>query len=74
MLRFWSGSCGNQNVHTSARQSWLNGLMAQVADRAGVRGRNGVTVPHSPERRPYHQHEKRYRKRRAPNLLLLRQF
>jgi hypothetical protein len=74
MLRFWSGSGGNQNVNTSACQGWLNGLMAQMANWAGVRGRNGMTMPHSSERRPYHQHQKRYREHRAPNSLLLRHF
>jgi hypothetical protein len=74
MLRFWSGSCGNQNVHTSARRRWLDGLMAQMANRAGVRGRNGMTMPHSAERSPNHQHEKRYREHRAPNSLLLSHF
>ena len=74
MLRFWSSSCGNQNVYTSACQRWLNGLMTQMADRAGVRGREGMTMPHSSERRPYHQHEKRYREDCTPNSLLLRHF
>jgi hypothetical protein len=74
MLRFWSGSCGNQNVYTSACQGWFDGLMAQMANRAGVRGRNGMTMPHSAERSPYHQHEKRYREHRAPNSLLLSHF
>jgi hypothetical protein len=74
MLRLWSGPCGNQNVSTSACQRWLNGLMAQMANRAGVRGTNGMTMPHSSERSPYHQHEKRYREHRAPNSLLLRHF
>jgi hypothetical protein len=74
MLRFWSGSCGNQNVYTSACRRWRDSLMAQMANRAGVRGRNGMTVPHSSERSPDHQREKRYREHGAPNSLLLRHF
>jgi hypothetical protein len=74
MLRFWSGSCGNQNVSTSACRRWRDGLMAQMANRAGVSGTNGMTMPHSPERSPYQQHEKRYREHRAPNSLSLRHF
>jgi hypothetical protein len=74
MLGFWSGSGGNQNVYTSASERWLDGLMAHMADRAGVRGRNGMTMPHSSERSPHHQREKRYREHRAPNSLLLRHF
>jgi hypothetical protein len=74
MVRLWSRSCGNQNVYTSACQRWLDGLMAQMANRARVRGRNGMTMPHSSERSPYHQGEKRYREHRAPNSLLLRHF
>jgi hypothetical protein len=67
MLRFWFGPGGNQKVHSSAGRCRLNRLMAQMANRAGVRGRNGMTVPHPSERGPYHQHEKRYREHRAPN-------
>jgi hypothetical protein len=67
MLRFWSGPGGNQKVHTSACRRRLDRLMAQMANRAGVRGRNGMTMPHSSERSPYHQYEKRYREHRAPN-------
>ena len=57
MLRFWPRFCGNQNVYTSASQRWLDGLMAQMANRAGLRRRNSMTMPHSSERCPYHQHE-----------------
>lgn len=74
MLRLWSGSGGKQNVYASACQRWLDGLMAQMANRAGVRRRDGMTMPHSSERSSYHQHEKRYREHRAPNSLLLRHF
>jgi hypothetical protein len=74
MFRFWSRSGGNQSVCTSAGQRWLDGLMAEMANRAGVRGRNGMTMTHSPERRSYHQHEERYREHRAPNQLLVRHF
>jgi len=74
MLRFWSRSCGNQKVYTSACRRWRDGLMAQMANRAGVGRRNGMTMPHSSERSPDHQHEKRYRERRAPNSLLIRHF
>jgi hypothetical protein len=74
MLRFRSRSCGSQNVYTSACQRWLDGLMAEMANRAGVRRRNGMTMPHSSERRPDYQREKRYREHGAPNSLLLRHF
>jgi hypothetical protein len=57
MFRFWSRSCGNQNVYTRARLGWLDGVMAQMANRAGVRRRDGVAMPHSSERGSYHQHE-----------------
>jgi hypothetical protein len=74
MLRFWSRSRRSQNVYTGICRRCFNSLMAQMANRAGVGGRNGMTVPHSSERSPYHQREKRYRDHRAPNSLLLRHF
>jgi hypothetical protein len=57
MLRFWSRSCGNQNFYASVRRRCLNGLVAQITNRAGVRRSNSMAMPHSSERSPYHQHE-----------------
>ena len=74
MFRFRSSSRRHQDVYPSAGQCWLDGQMAQMANRAGVRGRNGMTMQHSSERGSYHQHEKRYREHRAPNSLLVTHF
>ena len=74
MFRFWPRSSGNQNVNARARERWRDVLMAQMANRAGVGRIHSMTMPHSSERRPYQQDEKRYREHRAPNSLLIRHF
>jgi hypothetical protein len=61
MFRFWPRSSGNQNVNARARERWRDVLMAQMANRAGVGRIHSMTMPHSSERRPYQQDEKRCR-------------
>jgi hypothetical protein len=73
-FRFWSRSCGNQNVYTRARERRLDHLMAQMAKWACIGRINSMTVPLSSERGPYHQYEKRCWEHRAPNSLLIRHF
>jgi hypothetical protein len=51
-LGFWPRPCGNQNVYTSACRRRFDGLMAQLADRAGVRERIGMVMPDLSQRRP----------------------
>ncbi len=60
-LRFRSSSCGQQDEGAGAHRRRLDGLMAQMTDRAVVRRGSGVVMPDEAERSPYQQRKERYR-------------
>jgi hypothetical protein len=72
ILRFRSSSCGQQDEGASAHRRRLDGLMAQMTDRAIVRRRSGMVMPDEPERSPYQQRKERYRQHQSRNCRLTR--
>ena len=69
-LRFGPRPAGNRNTYANARRRRFDGLMAQMADRAGVGRSVGVMMPDSPERRPDHQREQRYGQQQRARFVL----
>ena len=71
-LRFRSSSCGQQDEGAGAHRRRLDGLMAQMTDRAVVRRSSGVVMPDEPERSPYQERKERYRHHQSRNCRLTR--
>jgi hypothetical protein len=72
ILRFGSRSCGQQDEGASAHRRRLDGLMAQMTDRAIVRRGSGVVMPDEAERCPYQERKERYRQHQPRNCRLTR--
>jgi hypothetical protein len=70
--RLRSGSCGQQDQGASAHRRRLDGLMAQMTNRAVVRRRSGVVMPDEAERSPYQERKERYRHYESRNCRLTR--
>jgi hypothetical protein len=71
VLRFRISTGGNQNVDTQVHHRRFDGLMAEMADRAGVGGGTGVIVPDHSESSPQDQRDKRDRHYQAPESFLI---
>ena len=56
---FRSETPGNRNTYTNTCRRGCDGLMAQMADRAGVGGHVGVMMPDSAQGRPDYQRKQR---------------
>jgi hypothetical protein len=66
---FRSETPGNRNTDTNAYRGGCDGLMAQMANRAGVSGCVGVMMPDSAQGRPDYQRKQRDGQGQTPNLL-----
>ena len=73
VLRLDIGAGGDRGGEANARRGRVDGLMAEMADWAGIggRGRVGVMMPDHAERRPQHQRKDRQGEYETPDSLLL---
>jgi hypothetical protein len=71
VLRLEIGACGDRSGKANARRGRVYGLMAEMADGAGVRRRRrfNVMVPDHAERRPQHQRKQRHGEYETPDSL-----
>ena len=74
MLKLWTGLSGCLDVDASARRCRLRSLMAQMADRARMRGKAIMMMTNFSERCPDDEREERYREYESPNLSSIRHF
>ena len=74
VLRFRISTGGNQNVDTQVHHRRFNGLMAEMADRAGVGRGTGVSAPDHSEGSRQDQRKKRDRPYQAPEPFLIRHY
>ena len=73
-LRLQPSTEQDQSVGANVYMRRLDGLMDQMADRAGVGRRVDMVMPDSSNRHPYHERKNRYRKHQAPDSLLISLF
>ena len=74
VLRFGCGARFHQNGDAGICRSRLNGLMAKMTNRTGVRRGSRVTMPDNPQRRPDQQGEECDGKHQSPDCSSTRHF